>query len=118
MFQRKFAQESQEAKQDTFKRFREWLNETFVSGIPSEEEWQHIMKMRHTTMINQSTRNAVIVIPIMIVLVEIATLGMRIARKIVILMKDMHAASYNPEMHAFKKKTQVLYIVRKYLDRR
>ena len=90
MFQRKFAPESQEAKQYTFKRFREWLNETFVSGIPSDEEWQHIiMEEDEANNYAQSTRNAVIVIPVMIVLMELATLGMRIVRIIVILVKDM-----------------------------
>ena len=44
LFQRKFARESQEPKNDTFKKFREWLDQTFVTGIPSEEEWQRIME--------------------------------------------------------------------------
>ena len=44
LFQKKFARESQDARNDTFKKFRGWLDETFVSGIPSEEEWRSIME--------------------------------------------------------------------------
>lgn len=44
LFQRKFARESQEPKNDTFKNFREWLDDTYVTGIPNEEEWQQIME--------------------------------------------------------------------------
>ena len=111
MFQRKFARESQEAKQDTFKRFREWLNETFVSGIPSEEEWQHnIMEEDEAHNYDQSvyrercdshTSND-------------STSGdsyfgdenSEENRDI----DERYAASYNPEMHAFKKKnTSIVY---------
>ena len=31
-------------KNDTFKNFREWLDEMFVAGIPNEEEWKRIME--------------------------------------------------------------------------
>ena len=112
MFQRKFARESQEAKQYTFKRFREWLNETFVSGIPSDEEWQHNISYNggrwgkqlcsvyqercdsHTS--NDSTNG-------------VSYFGDEDSEE----NRDIgerYAVSYNPEMHVFKKKAQVLYI--------
>ena len=45
IFQRKFAQESQEAKNDTFKKFRKWVEQNFTGGIPNEQEWQQIMEL-------------------------------------------------------------------------
>ncbi len=40
--QRKFARETPDAKRDTFKRFREWLDDTYTGGNPSDEEWETI----------------------------------------------------------------------------
>lgn len=31
-------------KNDTFKIFREWLKEQFVTGCPSENDWETILK--------------------------------------------------------------------------
>ena len=117
MFQRKFARESQEAKQDTFNRFHEWLNKTFVSSIPSEE-WQHIMEKDEAHNYAQSTRNAMIVIPVMIVLVELATLGMRIVRKIVILVKDMQLHTILRCTCLKKNNISIIHCTYKYLDKR
>ena len=44
MFQRKFARESQDARNDTFKKFRDWLDSSFAGGIPTEDEWRAIME--------------------------------------------------------------------------
>lgn len=38
--QRKFARETPDAKRDTFKHFREWLDDTYTGGNPSNEEWE------------------------------------------------------------------------------
>ena len=64
--------------------------QTFVNGTPSEEEWQRIME-DDAIMLSQSTRNTMMVIPI--VPVEMTTL-----RTVRVLMKDSIA---NPEVHAF-----------------
>ena len=42
-FQRKFAREVPDAKKETYKRFREWLNDYFSPEGPSEEDWEQIM---------------------------------------------------------------------------
>ena len=42
-YQRKFVREVPEAKNDTFKQFREWLQEVYAVGCPTEEEWGQIM---------------------------------------------------------------------------
>jgi hypothetical protein len=42
--QRKFAREVQEPKNDTFKKFHDWLDEMFVAGVPNEKEWLQIME--------------------------------------------------------------------------
>ena len=83
-----------------------------------KKEWQHIiMEEDEAHNYAQSTRNAVIVIPVMIVLVELATLGMRIVRKIVILVKDMQLHTILRCM-CLKKNTSIIHCTYKYLDKR
>ena len=36
--------ESQDARNDTFKKFRDWLDSSFIGGIPTEDEWRAIME--------------------------------------------------------------------------
>ncbi len=42
--QRKFAREVPDAKTNTFKRFREWLDDTFTGGTPADDEWETIIR--------------------------------------------------------------------------
>lgn len=41
--QRKFARESVNPKNDTYKQFREWITQQYplTMGSPSDEEWEH-----------------------------------------------------------------------------
>ena len=32
-----------DAKNDTYKKFRQWLDDNFTLGIPTEEEWDDIL---------------------------------------------------------------------------
>lgn len=43
-FQRKFARESSDPKNDTYKKFRLWLDDSYTMGTPSNEQWEEIMK--------------------------------------------------------------------------
>ena len=45
IFQREFARESQEAKKDTFKKFRKWVKQNFTDGISNKQEWQQTMEL-------------------------------------------------------------------------
>lgn len=43
-YQRKFKRECTGAQNDTFKKFREWLDNNYASGCPSGEEWEVIIR--------------------------------------------------------------------------
>jgi hypothetical protein len=42
--QRKFSRECSSARNNTFRQFREWLDNSFALGCPSEEEWEAIKR--------------------------------------------------------------------------
>lgn len=43
-FQRKFARVNDGAANDTFRKFRKWIDEMYTSGAPSNDEWEVILQ--------------------------------------------------------------------------